>query len=61
MHDVPPTFIKQGSNKIFMFPIPPPSGNPQIEKLMAKQCHVLECFEKRKEEDSKKENTLGLN
>ena len=42
-----------------MFPIKPPSGNSQIQKLMAK--HVFECFEKRKEEDSKKVNTLGLN
>ena len=42
-------------NKILMFPInppPPPSGNPKIQKLMAK--HVFECFEKRKEEDGKK-------
>ena len=59
VHDVPPTFIKQASNKIFMFPIKLPSGNPQIQKLMAK--HVFECFEKKKEEDSKKVNTLGLN
>ena len=56
MHDVPPTFIKQGSNKIFVFPIKPPSGNPQIQKLMAK--HAFECFEKRKGEDGKKVNTL---
>ena len=61
VHDVPPTFIKQGTNKIFMFPIKPPSRNPQIEKLMAKQCHVFECFEKRKEDNGKKVNTLGLN
>ena len=61
VHDVPPTLIKQGSNKIFMFPIKLPSGNPQIAKLMAKQCHVFECFEKRKEEDGKKVNTLRLN
>ena len=34
VHNVPTTFIKQGSNKIFMFPIKPPSRNPQIQKLM---------------------------
>ena len=42
-----------------MFPIKLPSGNPEIQKLMAK--HVFECFEKRKGEDGKKVNTLGLN
>ena len=42
-----------------MFPIKPPSGNPEIQKLMAK--HVFECFEKRKGEDGKEVNTLGLN
>ena len=31
----------------------PPSRNAKIQKLIAK--HVFECFEKRKEKDSKKE------
>ena len=39
-------------NKVFMFPILPPSGNAKIQKLIAK--HVVECFKKRKEEDGKK-------
>ena len=39
--------------KIFMFLINPPSRNAKIQKLIAK--HVFECFEKRKEKDSKKD------
>ena len=47
-------------NKVFMFLINPPSGNAEIQKLMAK--HVFECFEKRKGEDGNKTvSTLGLN
>ena len=38
-------------NKIFMFPINPPSGNAKIQKLIAK--HVFECFEKRKGKTAK--------
>ena len=37
----------------------PPSRNAKIQKLIAK--HIFECFEKRKEEDGKKVDTLGLN
>ena len=39
---------RMSPNKIFMFLItpPPPNGNAEIQKLMAK--HVFECFEKRK-------------
>ena len=33
-------------------PPPPPSRNAKIQKLIAKR--VVECFEKRKEEDGKK-------
>ena len=44
-------------NRIFMFPINPPSGNVRIQKLIAK--HIFACFEKRKGEDGKV-NTQGL-
>ena len=37
---------RMAPNKIFMFSINPPSGNAEIQKLIAK--HVFECFEKRK-------------
>ena len=39
-------------NKILMFLINQPSGNAEIQKLVAK--HIFECFKKRKGEDGKK-------
>ena len=51
---------RMSPNKRIIPPPPrPPSENAKIQKLIAK--HVFECFEKRKGEDGKKANTLGLN
>ena len=44
---------RMSPNRIFMFPINPPSGNVRIQKLTAKHTCIFECFDKRKEEDGK--------
>ena len=39
---------RMSPNRIFMFPINPPSGNVRIQKLIEKHTCIFECFEKRK-------------
>ena len=42
---------RMSPNKIFMFLINPPSGNVNMQKMIAK--HIFECFEKRKGKTTK--------